>query len=306
MEHSHALTRQSDPAEAVLGGEHGDRNRTQLAVQSPTGSCKTTTSSAVASKLLILTILWFAVLLYGLVPSRHDTSMESRFTHARVKGAVTSSSWCLHARFNYESILAELTSYSAYNSSTLPLSSVTSPWTAVPESLQAADLHTELAHLVDLCPLLQAEPDTYTRDFPGFAHVCDASRYALPCRTHTKNIDSSSLARFSLACSTQHACRSWWLQHQSQHGVCGCAPLVMNLDYPNQHASQVESRQGSDHSDQPWWTACVWLLIQLGRLSAPCCSVVQCTDRHSRQHASFQFVHRNSQCLALTRHIING
>ena len=265
MKHSHRspLPRQPDPLNTFLGNQHGDGQSTQLAVQSPAESCKVTASNAVTSKLLLSTILWFAVLLFGLVTYRLDTPVPSHCTHACEKGgrtAVTTSSSYLYKNFDYESIWAKVMSYSAYNSSALPLGPSVSPWAAVRESPQAAQLHPELALLVDLCPLLQAEPD-------GYAHLCDASRYALPCPVQAKYINSSNLARFTLACNKQQACRSWWLQHQSQHGVCGCAPLMMNLTYSNQHASQAEQKQGLGRPTLPSWTPCVWLLIPLGRLS---------------------------------------
>lgn len=273
MEHSHQppFSRQPDPLESLLGGEHGDGDPTQIAVQSPAKSCKVTANSAVTSKLLLSTALWFAVLLYGLVPSRLDTPEQTRFTHTCVKGGSTgvpSSTSYLPANFEYESALAELTSNSAHNASALLSPHLYLPWAAAPESPQAADPYPELALLVDLCPLLQADSDTYADKFPGYAHVCDASRYALPCPVQATCISSTSLARFTLACNKIQTCKSWWLQHHSQHGVCGCAPLVMNLAYSNQHASQAEQEQGLGCPAAPSWAACVWLLIPLGRLLA--------------------------------------
>ena len=267
MEHSHQppLPRQPHPVEALSDDEHEDEDSLQLELQSPAKSCTATASSAVISKLLLSTVLWFAVLLIGLVPSRLDKSVQSHSAPACVEDgttAVISSSLYLHADFDYDSVLAELASYSAYNSSALHSPYLYAPWAAIIETPDAAHLHPELALLVDLCPLLQAEPDIYSDNFPGYAQLCDGSQYALPCPVQAKYINSSSLARLTLACNKQQACRNWWLQHQSQHGVCGCAPLVMNLA----HHAQAEQKQGLDCATLPSWTACVWLLIPLGRL----------------------------------------
>ena len=268
------LPTRPDPLDTLLSDEHGDGGPTQFAVQSPAKSCKVTASSVVISKILLSTVLWFAVLLYGVLSSRHGTLVQRYCTHACVKDdktAVTLSNPYLHRNFDYKSVLAEVMSYSAYNSSVLPSTLSASPWTTHSGSPQAVHLHPELALLVDLCPLLQAEPDSYADNCPGY--VCVASRYALPCPGQAKYIDPSSLARFILACNKQQTCRSWWLQHQSQHGVCGCAPLMTNLAYSNQHASQAAQKQGLCLPALPAWTAYVWLLIPLGRLAAPQCHV---------------------------------
>lgn len=271
MEQSHQslVSRQPHPVDTLLDDEHDDGDFTQSAVQSPAKSCKVTASNGFISKFLPSTVLWFAVLLFGLMPSRFDKPVQSHFVPARMENggtAVTTSSSYLHANFNYESVLAELALHSASNSSALHLPHSYSLCTAILEKPQAAYLHPELALLMDLCPLLQAEFDTYADNCFGYAHLCDASRYALPCPVQAKRINSSSLARFTLACNKQQACRSWWLQHQSQHGVCGCAPLMTNLAYSNHHASQAEQKQGLDCLALPSWTAFVWLLIPLGRL----------------------------------------
>lgn len=264
------LPHQSHPVDTLRDDANVHGGPTQLQIQYTAA----TASSAVTSKHLLSTVLWFAVLLYGLVPSRLDTSGQNDATYASLtegRIAVTQGSSFLHANLDPDSVLTELISYPSSNFTAVRYPHPSLPWATVPECPQAAVLHPELALLLDLCPLLQAEPDTHADKFPGFAHLCDASRYALPCPMQAKHINSSSLARFTLACNKQQACRSWWLHHQSQMGVCGCAPLLMNLEYANQLAPRAEEK-GLGSPALPSWTACTWLLIPLGRLSAPVCS----------------------------------
>lgn len=282
MQRSHhkLLPHQPHPVDTLLDDEHVDGDPTQLQYSAATAS------SAVTSKQLLSTVLWFAVLLYGLMPSRHDIPMQNDATYANLtegRIAVMPGSSYLHANMDYEAVLTELTSYPSDNSSASLYPHPSSAWASVPNSPQAAVLHPELALLMDLCPLLQAEPNTQKEKFPGFAHLCDASRYALPCPMQAKYINSSSLARLTLACNKQQACRSWWMHHQSQMSVCGCAPLLMNLEYANQLAPYTEQKQGLGSPALPSWTACTWLLIPLGRLSAPSCSA--CINKlHRRSH----------------------
>ncbi|KAL3162282.1 hypothetical protein ABBQ32_009973 [Trebouxia sp. C0010 RCD-2024] len=160
-----------------------------------------------------------------------------------------------------DSVLAELDSLASYksNATNLVPAPITRP--AVPENSQL--LHAELALLVDLCPLLQDGPDTHAEDLVGYTHICDGSQYACPCHTQANLANSTSLTRFTIACNKHHSCRSWWLQHQSQHGVCGCAPL-MNLVHPNQHAAQDEQMQKARRQALSSLLVCLWMLVPLG------------------------------------------
>ena len=222
-------------------------------------------------KFVVSIILWFVVLTCGLLPGRSDATLQSgsQLDYVwgdRVAEDVTPRTWY---NLNCDSVLAELDLLAAYKSNATTPVPAAMTRSAVPESPQAVYSHPELALLVDLCPLLQGEQDTHAEDLVGYTDICDGSQYALPCHMQAKLDNPSSLARFTIACNKHHSCRSWWLQHQSQHGVCGCAPLT-SLVYPNQHAGQAELIQEMRHPTLSLLSVCLWMLIPFGRLSAPC------------------------------------
>lgn len=109
------LPHQLHPVGTRLDGEHVDGDPTQLEVHNPAA----TASSAITSKHLLSTVLWFAVLLYGLMPSRLDTFVQKDTKHACLtegRIAVTPGSSYLHANWDYESILTELSSHPSHQS----------------------------------------------------------------------------------------------------------------------------------------------------------------------------------------------
>ena len=287
MGRSHHLPRQPDPVEALLEDEHNDGGPTQLEVQ----SSAVNTSSALTSKLVISILLWFAVLLYGVLPSRLDTAAQNGCELDCVKVGKTAGG----ANTTRSSVFTPSTmSQSWQRSMRIQLATRVPRFSLTPSRLRELcqrPLRPLFCTLslqswwtsVLYCKLILVPMQTSSLAMLIFAND---SQYALPCPLQAKYVHSGSLARFTVACNKQQGCRSWWLRHQSQHGVCGCAPL-MNLAYPNQHAPQAEQKQGSGYLALPPLSACVWLLIPCGRLSAPCCSsCVYCTDklhRRSRQ-----------------------
>lgn len=266
--HRPQLPRQQDQAIALPVNEYsGAKTPHSLEYKLPLSHQAATCSTR---KLLISTLFWFVVLACGLLSSRPEAALQSRSKLDCVKfGGVAKDVAIAHTSYQLgcETVLAELNSLTAYNGNATSQAHPFTLQAAASECPQATFLHPELALLVDLCPLLQDEHDPQAADSVGYADICDRSQYALPC--HTKLVNCSSLARFTVACNKHHGCRSWWLQQQSQHGVCGCAPL-MNLVYRKQHAAQAEQKLGFEPLALPSVSVCVWMLIPLGRLSAPC------------------------------------
>lgn len=182
----------------------------------------------------------------------------------------TSKSHLLSDR-HFDAILSQFETKSA-QCKNVSLLDIVELWKATPQvqSQHTAAAYPELANLVDLCPLLQAEPDSGTDSLLAYPHVCDGSQDRLPCAARTNDVDFGSLAMFTAACHSQQSCRSWWLQQESQHGVCSCTPLPNLQPLPQQHS----------HIHCSFWLPSLrqmlWLLIPLGRAhtSHSCLSVL--------------------------------
>ena len=262
------LPRQQDPADVPPENEQtGDNTEHSLEFEVLLSQEPATSST---HKLVISIILWFVVLACGLLAHRYDATLQSCSQlncvgGGRVAEDVVTPRILYHLKCN--SVLADLDSLAAHKPNATVQVLAATIGSAVPESPQAVNADPALALLLDLCPLLQDEHDTHTDDLVGYPYICNGSQYTLPCQMQAKLVNPTSLARFSIACNKHHSCRSWWLQHQSQHGVCGCAPL-MNLVYP-ELAAQAEQKREMRHPALSSLSVCLWMLIPLGRFPAP-------------------------------------
>ena len=229
-------------------------------------------SKAATRKLVFSTVFWFSVLLYGFQPSRSvvlPTFSEPGRSQLECVGednlggdaATGSSGLHLFSDLYLDAFLSQLesTSMQFTDASLLDTAEL---WEATPQRHLAAAVYHELASLVDLCPLLQAEPGNGTVSLLAYPHLCDGSQDRLPGAAKANDIQLGSLAKFTAACHSQQSCKSWWLQQQSQRGVCGCAS-ILNLQAIPQH-QQLAQRPGQS-AWLPSLSHVLWLLIPLGR-----------------------------------------
>lgn len=293
------LPRQQDPATGSTEHEHHmDKIEQSLENQI---SLSHEPATFAARKVVVAIILWFVVLACGFSARRPDAALHSWSQQEPARGDraaedVVTTRPLYH--LDCDAVLAELDSLAAYNSNATLVVPAPISRPAVPESPQATVLHPELALLMDLCPLLQ---DTHADELDGYTYICDGSQYVLPCHMQARLVNSTSLARFTFACNKHHSCRSWWLQHQSQHGVCGCAPL-MNLLYPSQHAAQAEQLQKTSRPALPSLSVCLWMLVPFGRLPAACQNRHRvCAAYSSSQQTAGTFRSARSRLLVLIK-----